>query len=69
MTGASTYMVFRGESGIEKIYSEFRQIWKPLICLYILSMKKILKSFANGRGKFPLGNLLELLFFPGKMFH
>ena len=68
-TGASTYMVFRGKSGIEKVFfSEFWQFWKPLIFLFISSMKKFLKLFANGRGNFPLSNMLEFLFFPSKMF-
>ena len=48
VTGASAYMVLRGKSGIEKNSSEFWQFWEPLIILYILSMKKFLRLFANG---------------------
>ena len=40
VTGASTYMVFRGKSGIVKISSELLQLSKPLIVLSILPMKK-----------------------------
>ena len=57
VTGASAYMAFRGKSGIEILSSELRQLWKILFILYILSMKRFLKSFAIGRGKFPLGNI------------
>ena len=67
VTGASTCMVFSGKSGIEKISSDLWQIWKLLIVSSILSMKKFLKSFAYGRGNFPLGNILEFLFCPSKM--
>ena len=67
VVGASTYMVFRGKTGIEKTFSESWQFWKPLIILPILSMKKFLKIFANGRGNFTLGNMLEFLFFSSKM--
>ena len=57
VTGATTYMVLRGKSGTEKISSDLRQFWKPLIMLSILSMKKFFKFFANGRGDFTLGNM------------
>ena len=63
VTGASTYMVFRGKSGIEKVSLELWQFWKPLIIISILSMKKFLKMFANGRGDFPQGYLL-ISYFP-----
>ena len=69
MTRASTYMVFRGKSGIKKISSEFQKFWKPLSILSIVSMKKILKLIAIGRGNFPLGIILDLLFVNSKMFN
>ena len=31
-------------------------------------MNKFPKSLASGRSNFPLGNMLEFLFFPSKMF-
>ena len=64
MTGARTYMVFREKSEIEKISSALLHLSKPLTISSNLSMKKILKSFANGRDNFPLGNMLDFLFLP-----
>ena len=40
VTGADTYMVFRGKTGNEKISSELLQFSDPLIISLILSLKK-----------------------------
>ena len=69
VTGTSTYMVFRGKSGIQKISSVLWHFWNPLNILSTLSMKKFLKVFANGRRDIPLGKMLEFLFFHNKMFN
>ena len=37
--------------------------------IYFINEKKILISFTNGRGNLTLGNMLEFLFFPSKMFN
>ena len=59
MTGSSIHTVFRQKSEIENVSSDLWQFWIPLTILSILSMNTILKSFASGRGNYPLGNILD----------
>ena len=67
VTGANTYMVFRGKTGIQENIFRFLAILETSHYFVYVINEKILKLVAIGRGNFPLGNMVELLFFPSKM--
>ena len=62
------HMVFREIYGIEKNILRIMAILETSQYSISFLNKKILKSFANGKGNFPQGCMLDFLFFPNKLF-
>ena len=63
VTGASAYMVFIGKPVNEKnIFRVLAILETSRYFIYFMN-EEFMKAFANGKGNFPLCNMLELLFF------